>query len=350
MPNHELVPAASSARHMLSSIGSISVLSKMTVYPRSDLRQLMILMTPQLHHMCLEHSRILSRRTSIRAHWEWRRRYVRYGQLRRLFCHCGGGVLTTSESCRARSVRSADTIKKRNMQQVAGCSRIGAVPACCRSQLLRPVQHHSRHISFQPAVVRHSLQSSRKRECTCSAGDQDSKIQTSSDDDVRPEISKTKLADKGADNEVPKLGLAGTIATWALLIVSTVRLISFAGRSCRLTFEYFTAKRLVYSATLGVFAVSVWRFLVFHIFTVIPARYATTGCKQSRNRLQLLDTTSSHNKGFGELFVLSLCRTLEHCRVEADKITASNYSYLVFSRVVQCSGYVWAFIFGTVLC
>ncbi|KAL0033978.1 hypothetical protein WJX79_000835 [Trebouxia sp. C0005] len=78
------------------------------------------------------------------------------------------------------------------MHQVAACSRIGAVPACCRSQLLRPVQHH--------------------------AGDQDSKLQTNSEDDVRPEISKTKLADKGADTEVPKLGLAGTIATWALLI------------------------------------------------------------------------------------------------------------------------------------
>ena len=213
------------------------------------------------------------------------------------------------------------------MQQVTGCSRIGAVPACCRSQLLRLVQHHSRHIPFQPAVVRHSLQSSRKRACTCSAGDQDSKIQTNSEDDVRPEISKTKLADKGADNEVPKLGLAGTIATWALLIVSTVRLVSIAGGSCRLTSEYFTATRLVYSATLGVFAVSVWRFLVFHVFTVIPARYATTGCKQSRNRLQLLDTTSSHSKEFGELelFVLSFCRTLEHCRVNADKVTAINY-------------------------
>ncbi|DBA69056.1 TPA: hypothetical protein ACH3X2_013218 [Trebouxia sp. C0005] len=104
------------------------------------------------------------------------------------------------------------------MHQVAACSRIGAVPACCRSQLLRPVQHHGRHIPFQPAVVRRSLQSSRKRECTCSAGDQDSKLQTNSEDDVRPEISKTKLADKGADTEVPKLGLAGTIATWALLI------------------------------------------------------------------------------------------------------------------------------------
>lgn len=237
----------------------------------------------------------------------------------------GGGVLTTSESYRARSVRSADTITNRNMQQATGCTRIGAVPACCRSQLLRPVQHHSRHIPFQPAVVRHSLQSSRKRECTCSAGDQDSKIQTNSEDDVRPEISKTKLADKGADNEVPKLGLAGTIATWALLIVSTVRLVSIAGRSCRLTSEYFTATRLVYSATLGVFAVSVWRFLVFHVFTVIPARYATTGCKQSRNRLQLLDTTSSHSKEFEELFVLSLCRTLEHCRVDADKVTAIKY-------------------------
>jgi len=234
----------------------------------------------------------------------------------------GGGVLTTSESYRARSVRSADTITNRNMQQATGCTRIGAVPACCRSQLLRPVQHHSRHIPFQPAVVRHSLQSSRKRECTCSAGDQDSKIQTNSEDDVRPEISKTKLADKGADNEVPKLGLAGTIATWALLIVSTVRLVSIAGRS---SFEYFTATGLVYSATLGVFAVSVWRFLVFHVFTVIPARYATTGCKQSRNRLQLLDTTSSHSKEFGELFVLSLCRTLEHCRVDADKVTAIKY-------------------------
>ncbi len=41
MPNHELVPAASSARHMLSSIGSILVLSKITVYPRSDARQFM---------------------------------------------------------------------------------------------------------------------------------------------------------------------------------------------------------------------------------------------------------------------------------------------------------------------
>ncbi len=152
------------------------------------------------------------------------------------------------------------------MQQVTGCSRIGAVPACCRSQLLRPVQHHSRHIPFQPAVVRHSLQSSRKRACTCSAGDQDSKIQTNSEDDVRPEISKTKLADKGADNEVPKLGLAGTIATWALLIVSTVRLVSIAGGSCRLTSEYFTATRLVYSATLGVcsFCLEVPCFSPFH--------------------------------------------------------------------------------------
>ncbi|KAL0044639.1 hypothetical protein WJX82_003815 [Trebouxia sp. C0006] len=87
----------------------------------------MILATPQLHRICLEYSGILLRRTSKRAQWEWRRRYVRYG-------------------------------------------------------------------------------------------DQDSKIQTNSEDDVRPEISKTKLADKGADNEVPKLGLAGTIATWALLI------------------------------------------------------------------------------------------------------------------------------------
>ena len=164
------------------------------------------------------------------------------------------------------------------MQQVAGCSRVGAVPACCRSQLLRPVQHHSRLNPFQPAVARYNLQSSRKRECTCSAGDQDSKTQTSSEDDVRPEISKTKLADKGADNEVPKLGLAGTIATWALLIVSTLSLRSIAGRSCRLTFEFFTANRLIYSATLSVFAVSVWRFFVFHIFKVISARYATTGC------------------------------------------------------------------------
>ena len=194
-----------------------------------------------------------------------------------VFYECGG-VLTTSEIGRARSVKSADTIKKRNMPQVAGCSRVGAVPACCRSQLLRPVQHHNRLIPFQPAVARHNLQSSRKRECTCSAGDQDSKTQTSSEDDVRPEISKTKLADKGADNEVPKLGLAGTIATWALLIVSTLSLRSIAGKSCRLTFEYFTANRLVYSATLGVFAVSVWRIFVFHIFKVIPARYAATGC------------------------------------------------------------------------
>ena len=101
---------------------------------------------------------------------------------------------------------------------------------------------------------------------------------TSSEDDVRPEISKTKLADKGADNEVLKLGLAGTIATWALLIVSTLSLRSITGRSCRLTFDHFTANRLIYSATLGVFAISVWRFFVFHIFKVIPARYATTGC------------------------------------------------------------------------
>ena len=228
------------------------------------------------------------------------------------------------------------------MHQVAACSRIGAVPACCRSQLLRPVQHHGRHIPFQPAVVRRSLQSSRKRECTCSAGDQDSKLQTNSEDDVRPEISKTKLADKGADTEVPKLGLAGTIATWALLIVSTVKLFSLLA-DCA---DYCTAKRVVYSATLGVFAVSVRRFLVFHIFTVIPARYATTGCKQSRNRLQLLDTTSSHSKGFGEVFVLSVCRFLEHCRADADKIAASIYSYSAFSRKVQCSVFFWALIFG----
>lgn len=104
------------------------------------------------------------------------------------------------------------------MQQVAGCSRVGAAPLCCQSPLVRPVGHLIRHVPFQPALLRQSLQHSHRRQHKCLAGKQESEVQASNEDDVRPELSKTKLADKGADNEVPKLGLAGTIATWALLI------------------------------------------------------------------------------------------------------------------------------------
>ena len=82
-------------------------------------------------------------------------------------------------------------------------------------------QQHIRHSPFQPSLVRQNVQHSLSHQHTCSAGDHEQQAPASSEDDVRPEISKTKLADKGADNEVPKLGLAGTIATWALLVVSS---------------------------------------------------------------------------------------------------------------------------------
>ena len=110
--------------------------------------------------------------------------------------------------------------KQLRMQQVAGCSRVGAAPLCCQSPLVRPVGHLTRHAPFQPALLRQNLQHSHRRQNTCLAGKQESEVQANNEDDVRPDLSKTKLADKGADNEVPKLGLAGTIATWALLIVS----------------------------------------------------------------------------------------------------------------------------------
>lgn len=112
MPNHELVPAASSARHMVSSIGSIPDMSKTPVYLRSDARQFMMLMPPQLRQMCLEHSELCRDAppyelrasdgngvgvTGVTAIFD--------------FYFSGGGVLTTSQSCRARSVRFADTSK-----------------------------------------------------------------------------------------------------------------------------------------------------------------------------------------------------------------------------------------------
>lgn len=85
------------------------------------------------------------------------------------------------------------------------------------AQLLRPLQRVPlRHASFLP--LRQTLHCGSRQQFTCSASDQDQ--QSSSEKDVRPDVSKTKLADKGADTEVPKLGLAGTIVTWALLIVS----------------------------------------------------------------------------------------------------------------------------------
>lgn len=86
------------------------------------------------------------------------------------------------------------------------------------AQLLRPLHRQSlRPTSFSPIFIRQTLHCGSRLRFTCSASDQD---QQNAESDVRPEASKTKLADKGAETEVPKLGLPGTIATWALLIVS----------------------------------------------------------------------------------------------------------------------------------
>ena len=86
------------------------------------------------------------------------------------------------------------------------------------AQLLRPLHRHSlRSTSFSPTLTRQTLHRGSRLQFACSASDQD---QQNAENDIRPEVSKTKLADKGAETEVPKLGLPGTIATWALLIVS----------------------------------------------------------------------------------------------------------------------------------
>lgn len=91
-----------------------------------------------------------------------------------------------------------------------------AAPIAYAAQPLRPVHRlPSRHASVLP--LRHTLLCGRRQHFSCSASDQDQ--QSPAEKDVRSEVSKTKLA-KGADTEVPKLGLAGTIVTWALLIVS----------------------------------------------------------------------------------------------------------------------------------
>lgn len=95
-----------------------------------------------------------------------------------------------------------------------------ATPFTPVAQLLRPLHTRtlrSTSISFSPTLTRETLHRGSRLQFTCSASDQD---QQNAENDVRPEVSKTKLADKGAESEVPKLGLPGTIATWALLIVS----------------------------------------------------------------------------------------------------------------------------------
>ena len=107
----------------------------------------------------------------------------------------------------------------KSMQQVAGSNTIGASPFC-RAQLLRPVyQQHSRHTPHRPSFVGGALQPRTRHQHICSATDSEQNSQDGNENDVRPEVSKTKLAGKGDDNEVPKLGLAGTIVTWALLVV-----------------------------------------------------------------------------------------------------------------------------------
>ena len=103
------------------------------------------------------------------------------------------------------------------MQTRTVASSRTAAPIAPTAQLLRPLQRlPSRHTSFLP--LRQTLHRDSREQFTCSASDQDQ--QSPAEKDVRPDVSKTKLADKGADTEVPKLGLAGTIVTWALLIVS----------------------------------------------------------------------------------------------------------------------------------
>lgn len=103
------------------------------------------------------------------------------------------------------------------MQQVAGCSRSCALPNAARIKLARSLHQRPGGVA-RVASIRNLPQSTRLRH-RCSASSEDQNNQSSSQNDVRPEVSKTKLADEGADNEVPKLGLAGTIVTWALLIV-----------------------------------------------------------------------------------------------------------------------------------
>ncbi len=96
-----------------------------------------------------------------------------------------------------------------------------AAPIVLTAQLLRPVQRlPSRHTASVP--LRQSLYRGSRQRFACSSNDQDR--QSPAEEDVRPDVSKTKLADKGGDTEVPKLGLAGTIVTWALLIVSVLAL------------------------------------------------------------------------------------------------------------------------------
>ena len=95
-----------------------------------------------------------------------------------------------------------------------------AAPLCPAAQLLRPVHRLlPGRALFTPAVTRQHSRNDNMNLLSCSASEQDQKG-SSAGDDVRPDASKAKLADKGADTEVPKLGLGGTIVTWALLIVS----------------------------------------------------------------------------------------------------------------------------------
>ena len=102
------------------------------------------------------------------------------------------------------------------MQHIAGCGRVDAALLSCRPQLLRPaLQHRLRR--GQPNLISQGLHHTLRRQYWCSAGDQD---QASSEEDVRPEVSKAKLADEGSESEVPKLGLVGTVAVWILLVVS----------------------------------------------------------------------------------------------------------------------------------
>lgn len=94
-----------------------------------------------------------------------------------------------------------------------------ATPVTGTAQLLRPLQRLSvRRASLSPTLIRQTLHCGSRPRFTCSASEHDQ--QKSAENDVRPEVSKTKLGEKGAETEVPKLGLPGTIATWALLIVS----------------------------------------------------------------------------------------------------------------------------------
>ena len=109
-----------------------------------------------------------------------------------------------------------------NLQQTMQSGALCVGPSLARSPLLRPVCQRR----IEPFRCRHNcgqkhLQWHSRVRHTCSASDESRDSQVSSQDEVRPEISKTKLSDKGADTEVPKLGLAGTIVTWALLLVST---------------------------------------------------------------------------------------------------------------------------------